>query len=327
MTVLTNPHDAFFKKMLSDVRIARDFLNIHLPPSFKKICDLNSIQIAPGSFVEDNLRQHFSDILYSIKTAKGPGYVHCLIEHVSQATDLTPFQVLRYQIAAMKQHLDQGNKKLPVIIPLIFYRGKTSPYPGPVDIMECFEYPELARQAYSESTKVVDLSVIPDEELKTHRKIALLELFQKHIMVRDVMELAHYLVDQTLYRMLEVDQFRSVIQYINEVGFTEDQSAFIRFLEQSHIDSEYKETMNTVAEYLRNEGRKDGLQAGLQTGRQEGRQEGEYTFLQELLEDAFGQLPERYLKKLARASSETLRLWGKRVFRAKTLAEVFQHVH
>lgn len=91
MIALPNPHDVFFKRLLSDVAIARDFFQIHLPKNFKQHCDLSTIQIAAGSYVEDDLRQHFSDVLYSIEMANQTGYIYTLIEHVSQAKPLTPF--------------------------------------------------------------------------------------------------------------------------------------------------------------------------------------------------------------------------------------------
>lgn len=259
---LPNPHDTLFKKFLTDVEVARDFLQIHLPAHLKSYCDLSTIQIAPGSFVEENLRQHFSDILYAIKIAGQPGYIFCLIEHLTQAKKLTPFQVLRYQIAAMKQHLDQGYKRLPVIIPLVFYRGETSPYPGPVDIIDCFEQPDLARAVFLKPMNLIDLSIIPDETLKTHRRIALLELIEKHIHTRDVIELAHYLVEKQLYQLLSTEQFKSMLHYIDECGRSVDQAAFIKLLESSSIELEYKQVMQTVADYLRNEGMQQGMQQG-----------------------------------------------------------------
>lgn len=48
------------------------------------------------------------------------------------------------------------------------------------------------------------------------------------------------------------------------MGKCADQKAFIRFLEQSHVDPEYKKAMSTVAEYLRQEGMQQGLLQGMQ---------------------------------------------------------------
>jgi predicted transposase/invertase (TIGR01784 family) len=91
--------------MVADLRMARQFFEIHLPERYKAKCDLSTLALQSGSFVEDNLRQHFSDVLYSMKARKQTGYIYCLIEHITQDKPMTAFQVLRYQIAAMHQHI------------------------------------------------------------------------------------------------------------------------------------------------------------------------------------------------------------------------------
>ncbi|WP_255964772.1 Rpn family recombination-promoting nuclease/putative transposase, partial [Klebsiella pneumoniae] len=40
-------------------------------------------RLESGSFLEDDLRPYYSDILYSLETTRGAGYVHVLIEHQS----------------------------------------------------------------------------------------------------------------------------------------------------------------------------------------------------------------------------------------------------
>nr|WP_081442337.1 Rpn family recombination-promoting nuclease/putative transposase [Citrobacter rodentium] len=62
------PHDATFRQFLTQQDIARDFMEIHLPAELRTICDLSTLKLESGSFVEDDLRQYFSDVLYSLKT-------------------------------------------------------------------------------------------------------------------------------------------------------------------------------------------------------------------------------------------------------------------
>jgi predicted transposase/invertase (TIGR01784 family) len=56
MAEATTPHDAVFKTFLSRVETARDFIELHLPPSLLKICKLETLHLESGSFVEDDLR-------------------------------------------------------------------------------------------------------------------------------------------------------------------------------------------------------------------------------------------------------------------------------
>ncbi len=55
----------------------------HLPAELRAVCDLSTLKLESGSFVEDDLRQYFCDVLYSLKTSAGDGYIHVLVEHQS----------------------------------------------------------------------------------------------------------------------------------------------------------------------------------------------------------------------------------------------------
>ncbi len=65
MKAIISPHDAFCKKFLGNLEVARDFLKTHLPPAVLKKCDLSTLKVEDCSFVDENLRQYFSDIVYS----------------------------------------------------------------------------------------------------------------------------------------------------------------------------------------------------------------------------------------------------------------------
>ncbi|MGK7442832.1 Rpn family recombination-promoting nuclease/putative transposase, partial [Salmonella enterica] len=80
-----------------------------LPAELRAICDLSTLKLESGSFVEDDLRQYFSNVLYSLKTTAGDGYIHVLIEHQSTPDKHMAFRLLRYAVAAMQRHLEAGH--------------------------------------------------------------------------------------------------------------------------------------------------------------------------------------------------------------------------
>ncbi|GJK44070.1 Rpn family recombination-promoting nuclease/putative transposase [Klebsiella grimontii] len=94
------PHDAIFRQMLTQKEVARDFLQLYLPAPFLSICDLNTLQLASGSFIEEDLRSSDSDILYSLQTQHGAGYIYALIEHQSSPDKLMAFRLMRYMLQA-----------------------------------------------------------------------------------------------------------------------------------------------------------------------------------------------------------------------------------
>lgn len=90
---------------------------------------MKTLKLESSSFIDDDLRESYSDVLWSVKTEQGPGYIYCLIEHQSTSNKLIAFRMMRYAIAAMQNHLDAGYKTLPMVVPLLFYHGIESPIP------------------------------------------------------------------------------------------------------------------------------------------------------------------------------------------------------
>ncbi len=266
------PHDATFRQFLTQPDIARDFMEIHLPADLRAICDLRTLKLASGSFVEADLRQYFSDVLYSLKTTAGEGYMYVLIEHQSSPDRHMAFRLLRYAVAAMQRHLDAGYKTLPLVIPVLFYMGKRRPYPYSTCWLDDFTHPALARRLYSTCFPLVDITVMPDDEIVEHRSMAALTLLQKHIHQRDLANLMDRLVPVLLSGYLSSSQIVSLVHYIVQAGETPDVEAFIQ--ELALRVPQHGDTLMTIAQQLEQKGMQKGFEKGIQTGRHEGRNEG-----------------------------------------------------
>lgn len=256
MKTTSTPHDALFKQFMTRQETARDFLDIHLPPALRKICDLRTLRLEPGSFIENSLRAYYSDVLYSLKTQRQDGYIYALIEHQSSPDKHMAFRLMRYAIAAMQHHLDNGNDKLPLVIPILFYHGMVTPYPYPMSWLQGFSEPTLAGELYGGSFPLIDVTVIPDDEIMTHKGIALLELLQKHIRQRDLSELSGKLVRLLSNSYTTKDQLISVIHYILQNGETTEPQRFI--LDLAHHLPQHEEELMTIAQKLKQEGEAKG---------------------------------------------------------------------
>lgn len=268
------PHDATFRQFLSQPTIARDFMALHLPAEFLALCDLDTLKLESGAFVEQDLRQYFSDILYSLKTtSRDDGYIHVLIEHQSSPDRHMAFRLMRYAIAAMQRHLDAGHKKLPLVIPVLFYSGKRSPYPYSTRWLDEFSVPAYASRLYSNAFPLVDVTVIPDEDIVGHRSMAALTLLQKHIHQRDLAELIDKLAPVILAGYLSSSQVISLVNYLLQAGETADADLFVRTLAQRV--PQHEDALMTIAQQLEQKGIEKGLQLGEQRGLVKGRSEGE----------------------------------------------------
>lgn len=267
----STPHDAVFKQFLSHPDCARDFIEIHLPASLRQLCDLQTLRLESGSFIEADLRASYSDVLWSLNTSDGDGYIYVVIEHQSTPDAHMAFRLMHYALAAMQRHLDAGHKTLPLVVPMLFYHGAKSPYPFSLCWLDEFVDAITARQLYAAAFPLVDITVVPDDEIMQHRRIALLELIKKHIRQRDLLGLVEKLAELLVKGCANDSQMKALFNYMLQCG---DAPRFDEFFhEAARRVPQHKETLMTIAERLRQEGRQEGKLEGKLEGKQEGRQE------------------------------------------------------
>ncbi|QIR28962.1 Rpn family recombination-promoting nuclease/putative transposase [Kluyvera genomosp. 3] len=276
------PHDLVFKTFLSTMETARDFIAIHLPPALLQLCDLQTLQLESGSFIEEDLHPYFSDMLYSLKTACGDGYIHVLIEHQSSPDRHMAFRLMRYAIAAMQRHLEAGHNALPLVIPILFYQGRRSPYPNSMNWLDEFSDPVVAGRIYSQNFPLVDITVIPDDEIMRHRSMAALTLIQKHIRQRDLTRLLDKLDILLTRNHISGQQVIALVNYMLQAG--EAQDARTLLYEMAQRAPQYGDELMTLAEQLKQEGRNEGIQQGMQQGIQTGEREASRKIARAMLE-------------------------------------------
>lgn len=81
MSDINNPHDSFFKELLSQPQNARDFLRYYLPPEISAEFDLRHLALVRDAFVDESLKEHLADLLYRVKLKRGDeAFVFVLFE-------------------------------------------------------------------------------------------------------------------------------------------------------------------------------------------------------------------------------------------------------
>ncbi len=124
---IKNIHDKFFQETFTRKEIAESFLKHYLPEQLIPHINFGSLSIIKDSFIDKELLEHFSDILYTVGFKKTDIYIYLLFEHKSYKEKLVAFQLLRYMVKIWDQHLKQHpkTKKLPAVFPMVLYHGKT----------------------------------------------------------------------------------------------------------------------------------------------------------------------------------------------------------
>ena len=198
--------------------------------------------------------------------------MHILIEHQSTPDKHMAFRLIRYAVAAMQRHLDAGHKKLPLVVPILFYMGKRSPYPYSTNWLKEFIDPAQAQKLYSSDFPLVDITRIPDDDIMQHRSMAALTLLQKHIRRRDLAELSERLSTILRTGYLSSSQIATLIHYIIHAGDSANAEIFIR--ELANRVPQYEEELMTIAQQLEQNGIKKGLKQGIEQGIEQGREQG-----------------------------------------------------
>lgn len=124
--------------------------------------------------------------------------------------------------------------------------------------------------------------MVSDDEIMQHRRMALLELVQKHIRERDLMVLVDKLVALLIKGHANDSQVETLFNYLVQSGSAPRFEAFIRKV--ALCVPQHKERLMTIAECLRESGHRSGLQEGLQKGLLEGKQEEALRIAQAMLE-------------------------------------------
>jgi len=69
--------------------------------------DLESLEICKDSFIEKDLRDYFSDMLYKVNLSGSPAYVYILFEHKSYYDKYVHLQLLEYMVKIWRLFLKQ----------------------------------------------------------------------------------------------------------------------------------------------------------------------------------------------------------------------------
>ena len=270
MTItIHQPFDKLFKISLSEKKVAIAYLKAHLPTEIFKRINIDTLELTDKSFILPKFREIHSDIVYRCQFNNQEGYIFFILEAESTANEeLMAFRQLQYSIAAMDQHIRQGHKKLPIVLPICLYHGLESPYPHPVDVYQCFDNPDLAKQIVFKPFTLIDLTVLSDDELADGPAF-LMEMLLKHVRAKNFLTILKKRRDviKAYLKQLSSEPRRYMIKFV--IKETQDENQPDAVNELIHILTtdlpEEKEIIMTFAQQLKEQ--------GLEQGREEGRYE------------------------------------------------------
>ena len=125
---LPNPHDRFFKELVSRPEGVVEIARQALPPTVFTLLDLTKLQRMEDTWIDPELRSHFADAVYRVGLTEPDdrsAFLYVLFEHKSHPEPFVALQVLRYMVQGWLQNLKADQPHLSVIIPLVLYHGRS----------------------------------------------------------------------------------------------------------------------------------------------------------------------------------------------------------
>jgi predicted transposase/invertase (TIGR01784 family) len=263
------PHEGLFHKVFRNPDNTKYFLQQHLSPDIQRSIDLDSLRLENVSYVDDNLRKHFADLVFSLmlKGEELPtARVYLLFEHKSAPEPLVGMQILRYMALQWKDLYDQKLivGKLPPILPIVIYQEQDSWKPR-ISFHDLVEMPSDSFKAY-----------IPDFAFAFFSVRGLdAQMVQENVILRFYVEMIKSLDSPQIKEMLP-RLVQGFVQALGSHTATEYIEIFFKYLTKasgvlekhdfqkalSYLPEGGERVMNTLADQWMEQGEQKGLIKG-----------------------------------------------------------------
>lgn len=319
MSQVNDPHDKTFRAALANQQVAREFFAQHLPADIQQAIDVKSLQLCAESYIDAELQEQLTDVLYAVAIKGRPGYLYLLCEHQSKPDKWMAFRIIKYVLAIMDRHLKQHpkSKGLPLVYPLVFYNGRQR-YRYSTDIKASIAAPKALIERYLfKPFQLIDANRLEDEALRERYWAGLMQFLFKHIYARDILPHVKQCLD--LWQRIEqeggTDYILTLVSYLSSCGESQAGRTVLELI-AGHVSQPTGNRIMTIAERIRQE--------AYQSGRVEGIAEGEAAMLIKLLKRKFGSIPFHYLQQIQLADEAALSDWGLKLLDAERLQDIFE---
>jgi len=299
-----HPHDAFFKKVFSQPEHAVAFFKGHLPAEVVGLVRWEELQLLPGSFVNTDLRQAHSDLLFSVPLraidVERDILLHLIFEHQTTVQACMPLRTLGYQVDILERHYREHGLPLPPVIGLVLHQGPDC-WTVSTSLEDLFQLPaeigEILRP-YLPCVRhaLLDLSQFdPGKEEDNERMKVVLKLM-KMAREKDLLQFFSWLVEEmaTMVTPLPDPLLTLALFYALNTDEQLDIEALTNTVRSQKQLS--KLTMTTLEKILA-----EGEVRGMAKGKAEGKAEGVWIGKIQMIRDFLGEPPARE-KELASLS-------------------------
>jgi hypothetical protein len=324
----TSIHDALFKSTFSQIEHATGELQAILPPGLTAHIDFATLTLCPGNFVDEDLRQRYTDLLFSADIAGKKALLYVLFEHQSTVEPLMLFRLLAYMVRIWEAHVrsEPEARLLPAIIPVVLHHSHSGwtakvAFEDLLDV-EPSVLAEIAPYVPHFRCAMDDLGEESEEGLRARAmsalgRLALWCLKNSRSPGQLVAQLGRW--GELMRQVTRAPNGMAAIGTIFRYMWEADEQLGVEELRQlvaREVGKDIEEAIVTTVDMLRAEGRSQG--------HSEGHSEGQREMLLRQLGKRFGALPEDAVARVNAAGPTELEAWFDRVLTAASLAEVLR---
>lgn len=320
MTV--RPHDALFRSAFEDPRHAAGEIRCVMPVALAAAVDWATLRHEPGSFVDGELADRHTDLLFSAQVGGGRALIYLLLEHQSTNDPMMPLRMLVYIARIWERCARDGpGAGLPPIVPVVVTHaagGWTAPTQMHALVRPSVsELPDLASLVPGFEILVDDLAGASNEALRS-RALAQFPAIALWLLrdARDADTLIENLDEWAeAFHLVATAPTgaHAVMRLLRYLDLVLPEEQFERFRGKLiRLAPSTEEAAMTYGEKMQ------------ALGREEGREAGERTVLVKLLALKFGALDDASLARISAARSSELERWVERVLTATRVEAVFE---
>ena len=271
---INNPHDVTFRDIFSDTLKARELIEIALSVEITEMFNWQSLVNENESFIDEELKEFFSDILFSVNiNDRHDIKIYLLFEHKSYPDPGIWKQLLSY-LSRIYNKMD----KLTPVIPIVFYHGETE-WKISKNFIDSIELPEDVKNKMLKYIPDFEYALIDlrtedvDEMLISLTMKVVLYTFQniRDFESREKLENFIKLSKDLFYEDSGLKIIQKLLLYLyatNEVNPVNMKEAISRL-----ISNDKGNIAMTTAEKLMKEGFEQGIKQGIEKGIEEAKEE------------------------------------------------------
>lgn len=279
--MIPQPHDRLVKWAFARLQTAEACLRGMLPTALSDRLDWSTLAAQPGSFVDPDLADSHSDLLYAVHvhgSEEREILLYLLFEHQSTPDRWMALRLPGYALRVQRRWLDDhaSARLLPWVVPLVLYHGR-QPWRAArdyADLLDLGGTDATGLRLPSFPYLLLDLSHTPEQDLRLDALGLLVTRLLRHAWDGDLWDrlpswgpvLSQVLREQGL------EALHAAFRYITEVSDQRPGPDVRRWIARS-LGPEVEDSMKSWAQQEREEGRQEGRKEGQQEGLLESRRE------------------------------------------------------